>query len=289
MAGSNRDYLGVAQPTRQLALTPQRVAAYLDATGDDNPRYRSEQLAPPMSVVIGTIPHGVAPLLQDVAFIGDRNRLLKLLHGEEDIRWFAPVHSTDVLCLTSTVVDLADKSVGEIMEIETRVTNADGVHLATVETGLVLRDPKPVEARQKGIRAPREEPALTAAPVGEALVAEWEVAEDQSVRYAQASGDENPIHLDDAVAAKAGLKGKILHGLCTMAFAQRTVIEHALAGDPTGLRRLKARFSRPVFMGDRLTCTLQPVAVEGHYRVSVHNQDGVLVLRDGVAQVDSSP
>ncbi len=288
MVSSNREYLGVPQPMRQHALTPETIAAYLDATGDENPRYRAEPgLAPPMSVVIGTIPHALFPLLRDPGFIGEPNRLLRLLHGEEDIRWYSPIRATDVLHMRSTVVDLADKSIGEIMDIETVVTNAEGEHLATVETGLVLREPKPMEQRQKGVRAPREEPALSAEPDGEPLTLEWQVAEDQSVRYAKASGDENPIHLDDAVAVKAGLKGRILHGLCTMAFAQRAVIKRVLGGDPHGLRRLRARFSRPVFMGDRLTCTLQPVAVEGHYRVSVQNQDGVVVLRDGVAEVDS--
>jgi len=43
------------------------------------------------------------------------------------------------------------------------------------------------------------------------------------VRYAQASGDHNPIHQDDAVAASVGLPGVIAHGMYTMALAARAV------------------------------------------------------------------
>ena len=47
----------------------------------------------------------------------------------------------------------------------------------------------------------------------------YRVAEDQTVRYAAASGDDFAIHLDDEFARQVGLPGRIVHGLCTMAFA----------------------------------------------------------------------
>jgi acyl dehydratase len=43
------------------------------------------------------------------------------------------------------------------------------------------------------------------------------------VRYAEASGDHNPIHQDDAVATSVGLPGVIAHGMYTMALAARAV------------------------------------------------------------------
>lgn len=43
------------------------------------------------------------------------------------------------------------------------------------------------------------------------------------VRYAEASGDHNPIHQDEAVAASVGLPGVIAHGMYTMALAARAV------------------------------------------------------------------
>ena len=59
-------------------------------------------------------------------------------------------------------------------------------------------------------------------------------------RYAGASGDFNPIHLDEDFARSVGLPGKILHGLWTMAQVARAQGE--LAGDPLALKSLSVQF-----------------------------------------------
>ena len=59
-------------------------------------------------------------------------------------------------------------------------------------------------------------------------------------RYAGASGDFNPIHLDDEFARSVGLPGRILHGLWTMAQVARAQGE--LAGDPLALKSLSVQF-----------------------------------------------
>ena len=56
------------------------------------------------------------------------------------------------------------------------------------------------------------------------------------MRYAAASGDDFAIHLDDEFARKVGLPGRIVHGLCTMAFAGRAVLEAAGVDDPRSVR-----------------------------------------------------
>jgi len=61
-----------------------------------------------------------------------------------------------------------------------------------------------------------------------------------TARYAGASGDFNPIHLDDEFARSVGLPGRILHGLYTMALIARAQTE-ALGG-PAHLRRLSVQF-----------------------------------------------
>jgi acyl dehydratase len=60
-------------------------------------------------------------------------------------------------------------------------------------------------------------------------------------RYAGASGDFNPIHIDPEFARQVGLPGNILHGLYTMAQVARGVVA-AAGGDPRSLRRLKVQF-----------------------------------------------
>ncbi|HEY1778003.1 MAG TPA: MaoC/PaaZ C-terminal domain-containing protein [Solirubrobacteraceae bacterium] len=65
-------------------------------------------------------------------------------------------------------------------------------------------------------------------------------ARDATIRYAGASGDFNPIHLDDEFARSVGLPGRILHGLYTMALLARAQTE-ALGG-PEHLKRLAVQF-----------------------------------------------
>ena len=62
-----------------------------------------------------------------------------------------------------------------------------------------------------------------------------------TVRYAGASGDFNPIHIDEEFALGVGLPGRILHGLWSMAQVARAAGESA-GGDPTALRSLSVQF-----------------------------------------------
>jgi len=61
-----------------------------------------------------------------------------------------------------------------------------------------------------------------------------------TVRYAGASGDFNPIHIDEEFAKQVGLPGRILHGLWTMAQVARAQTE--AAGGPQALQRLAVQF-----------------------------------------------
>jgi acyl dehydratase len=76
----------------------------------------------------------------------------------------------------------------------------------------------------------------------------FQVTRADLVRYAGASGDFNPIHWSDRVAAKVGLPGVIAHGMFTMALAGRAVT--AWAGRPDAVVDLGVRFTRPVVVPD---------------------------------------
>lgn len=68
------------------------------------------------------------------------------------------------------------------------------------------------------------------------------------VRYAGASGDFNPIHFSDHHATAVGLPGVIAHGMLTMGVCSRIVT--AWTGDPGAIIDYRARFTRPVIVGD---------------------------------------
>ena len=68
--------------------------------------------------------------------------------------------------------------------------------------------------------------------------------------YADASGDQNPLHQDDDVARAVGFPGILAHGMFTMAHLASCLV--AWLGDPAALRRLRAQFRAPVFMGETI-------------------------------------
>jgi acyl dehydratase len=76
----------------------------------------------------------------------------------------------------------------------------------------------------------------------------YRVTRADLVRYAGASGDRNPIHWSDRVAAEVGLPGVIAHGMFTMALAARAL--DTWAGGPGRVRELGCKFTKPVVVPD---------------------------------------
>ncbi len=90
-------------------------------------------------------------------------------------------------------------------------------------------------------------PDFSALAVGD-FVAErsFPITRDSLVRYAGASGDFNPIHYRDDVAAEVGLPGVLAHGMLTMGLAVQPVVDWA--GDPGRVADYQVRFTRPVIV-----------------------------------------
>lgn len=95
------------------------------------------------------------------------------------------------------------------------------------------------------------------------------------VAYANASGDQNPIHQDEEFAKSVGLPDVIAHGMLTMGRAIRVVTDWV--GDPTAVIDYSVRMTRPVVV---------PAAVEGSIvsftgKVSQINDDGTVQVELG--------
>jgi acyl dehydratase len=107
-----------------------------------------------------------------------------------------------------------------------------------------------------------------------------------SARYAGASGDFNPIHLDDDFARSVGLPGRILHGLYTMALVARAATE--AAGGPEHLRRLAVQFRGAAVPAEEITVSGTVTAREGRHvtlTISAH-QLGKAIIRGASAELD---
>ena len=104
---------------------------------------------------------------------------------------------------------------------------------------------------------------------------------EQISDYAEASGDHNPIHLDDDFARSVGLPGRIAHGMLQMGIAG-TVAADA-AGGGGRLRKLQCRFTGMVVPGDTVTFTAEP-AGPGKLELRAVNERGEAVLSRAAAE-----
>ncbi|RYF11000.1 MAG: hypothetical protein EOO40_04105, partial [Deltaproteobacteria bacterium] len=195
-----------AQPESQapqltLSSSLHRIAwaeaqAFARATGvcATDPR-----CVPPMAVVRLTLPHGVAEVMQRVCGDVDRARLQRAVHFEEALTWHGPIPADTGLRLTPKLQRTANLCAGELFYVHTGVSTAAGLPLAEAQSTVLIRErrPGPYQARRRTL------------PLGQAsLEAQIDVTDNQAEIYAAASGDDNPIHLDDAWARQAGLQGK---------------------------------------------------------------------------------
>ena len=109
-------------------------------------------------------------------------------------------------------------------------------------------------------------------------------------RYAGASGDFNPIHIDPEFAKQVGLPSNILHGLWSMAQVARACVD-AAGEDPRSLKRLSVQFRGMGFPEQEITVT-GSVKEERDGRMIVETeaeQGGKRIIRNGEAELEQSP
>ena len=120
-------------------------------------------------------------------------------------------------------------------------------------------------------------------------IPEFKVTPDKYLphRYAGASGDFNPIHIDPAFAANVGLPRNILHGLYSMAQVARAVTGSA-GGDPRTLKRLSVQF-RGMGLPEseiEVTGTVREIRDGRAVIDTVATQEGKRIIRNAEAEVE---
>jgi acyl dehydratase len=120
-----------------------------------------------------------------------------------------------------------------------------------------------------------------------ATIPELRVTPDRylTYRYAGASGDFNPIHVDEEFARQVGLPGRILHGLWTMAQVARAQTD--AAGAPERLRRLSVQFRGMGVPEQEITVTGAVREVRDGVAVveAVAEQDDKKIIRNAEAEL----
>lgn len=265
--------VGMRFPAHSHTISKAEADAYAAATNA-----QATEAAVPMFAVFLEMP----PLMEAIKtpeVIGDPKRFLRLLHGEHDMRWHGVLHPGHTYSTEASIARVAGKASGEIIDLKLETKDDRGALMVETVASMFIRAEQKESAAGAGpAPEPRPEPKRDYA-----FTADEQVAPDQSLRYAAASGDHNPIHTDPAVAQKAGLPGIILHGLCTMAFCQNAVVRTLCKGDASKLKRLKVRFAKPVLMGQ--TLSIHGWHVEPQVFAFEARAAGAQVLKDGIAEL----
>lgn len=280
------DALAAWTPARTFFVDPDRCRRYAAATNETDPQHWATVVAPPLFCVVATVPHVHTVLQQNLP---ERARTEnRSVHGEHDVRYHEPVVPGSTLLVRGRLYGVHPRSTGTALVTQVEMTDPGSgrvVHEQYFVNFLrgVMTD-QAIGQEPAGHRLP------DVASLGEpAAITRCDIDADQTFRYAEASGDHSIYHLDDAAARAAGFAGIIVHGLCTMAFAGRAVVEHACGGDASRLRRLAVRFSRPMYPAHTITTTLWSPAAQdrpaGRFRFQASDDQGGTVITDGLAEV----
>jgi acyl dehydratase len=166
-----------------------------------------------------------------------------LLHGEQEIQIHRPLPTEARTRAKARIADIFDKGKAALLIMETDVSDEKGEPLYTNRSSLFLRG-------EGGFGGPQGPPpaneAPNRAPDGEAVSP---TLPQQALLY-RLNGDKNPLHVDPEFAKRGGFDTPIIHGLCSYGIVCKAVVDHALGGDTTRVKRYQARFRGVAFPGE---------------------------------------
>ncbi|MGH9283078.1 MAG: MaoC/PaaZ C-terminal domain-containing protein [Acidimicrobiales bacterium] len=275
--------LGTTFGRQVETVAPARSVAYAAATNDDNPAYLDGTLAPPVFAVVPTW----EAMSEALTAVVPPELFLMIVHGEHDMHFHRPLAPGQVLATAAEAHSLRVSRSGTRYTMRVVSTDSDDEDAVPVLEQYCTMFVRRVS---EGEDAGPDKPDHTfPKEARDHQVGAWtvHVDEDQTFRYAEASGDHNAIHLDAAVATGVGLPGIILHGLCTMAMTGQSVLRTVAGNDPARLRRLAVRFSRPVFPGNDVVTTIFDAGQQGDLHAYAFEAEsaGQLVISNGRAEV----
>lgn len=276
--GFDLTLVGVENDAVTFTVESDRVIAYAEATNDDIAQHAAGTYAPPVFAVVAAFETLAATSVKPVP----PEVLMRVVHGEQDFRFHAPIVPGQTLATTASVIGITPKSSGVTVCVLARTVDQDGKAIVDQYMTSFFRG---AELAAGGGEAPPEhsfpEEVRASSPTA-TIIQRFD--EDQTFRYGPAAGDPMPIHTDAGLARAMGLPGIIIHGLCTMAFTSRAIIQTACPEDPARLKRLAVRFSKPCLPGEQITTSIWDRG-NGVYVYETTNAAGTAVIKDGLAEI----
>jgi len=201
---------------------------------------------------------------------------IHLVHGEQGLILHQPLPVEGEVVGETRITGLVDKGPGRGALLYTEKTLTDprsGDLLATATATTFLRGDGGFGGATGPVKPPH--PVPDGAPD---LVVDLPTRPEQALLY-RLNGDDNRLHADPAVAAAAGFRQPILHGLCTFGVVTHALLRALCGYDPARLRSVDLRFSAPVFPGETIRTE---IFRNGAFRARTVERD-VIVVNNGRA------
>jgi acyl dehydratase len=258
------------------------IVAFSHAINDPNPLYLNGLATPPTYGVVPALPlylsvAGLPPEALEGSIGG--------VHGTHDlyirkrIEPGSQVHTTAERCAVTT------SKAG--MNVAVRLVSRDDSGEVAIEQYWSTLMRGPVTGGDRGDKlADHGFPESARAKLVGTL--SLLTTQDQTFRYAGASGDRSPMHVNDQSAARVGFPRKFNQGLCTLGVVSRGLIELTADSDPRRVARIAVRFAAPTFPGEDIEVSAYEMGTtdEGlrSYAFEAFS-GGVAVLRHGRVEI----
>jgi acyl dehydratase len=182
----------------------------------------------------------------------------RLVHGGQSVRMLGPLPASGELTTTGVITGLYDLKRMAQLVFETH-TSIEGRRVFECEWSMFLLG----EGGFGGPRPPKSPVPKIPGDASPAFQFEEQISPEQALLY-RLSGDFNPLHADPAFAKLVGFEqGPILHGLASLGFCVRALVQSALGGNAARLSAFHAQFRKPIWPGEALR--IDGFEVEGKY------------------------
>jgi len=266
--------IGISRDSEEFRTSSHRLAQFARSVDDENPRHLAGEFAPPVFSHV--------PVMQSMVEVLDKLTGDFVLHGEHDFFFHAPIVPGQRLFTASTLTSVRGTRAGTTFVIRSETVTHDGKAVCTQYSTCLVRG-EPSDAAHG--ETPPARPVIAKT---QGASAQYDLTPDQTRRYADAARDYSGYTIDPAVAAKAGFPAPIVHGMCTLSFAARAVVDDHCGGQTPRLKRLGCRFAHPLFLTPGQSITVDHWAgQDGLVGFEASDSAGNIVIKNGYAQVSS--
>lgn len=264
--------IGATRDSEEFRTSSHRAAQFARSFDDANPLQLTGTYAAPVF-------HHIPVMQSMVEVLGQATKEF-VLHGEHDFVFHAPIVPRMRLFSRSTLTGMRGNRAGVALIIRSDIRTHEDQPVSTQFSTCLVRGPASTLALGEALQS---RPTVPEAPAATDL---YPISLDQTRRYGDAARDYSPYTIDPAAAAQHGFPAPIVHGMLTLSFAARSMVDGHCAGDTPRLRRLGCRFAHPLYLTEGQSLSIRHWSADGRL-VGFEASDaaGNLVIRNGYAEV----